>query len=207
VSWALAHLDDIGQAVWEHLVLVVLSVAIAFAISLAAGIALSRHRRSCAVVLGVTSILYTLPSLALFALLIPVVGLGRVPAVIGLVAYSLLILIRNVATGIREVPADVVEAATGMGLSRRQLLLRIELPLAMPAIIAGLRIATVTVIAIATVAAYINAGGLGTLIFSGINQNFPAKIAVGAFLASLMAVAADAGLAALERGLRASREA
>jgi osmoprotectant transport system permease protein len=207
VSWALAHLDDIGLAVWDHLVLVVLSVAIALAISLVAGVILSRHRRSYALVMGMTSILYTVPSLALFALLIPVVGLGRVTAVIGLVAYSLLILIRNVATGIREVPADVVEAALGMGLSRRQLLLRIELPLAMPAIIAGLRIATVTVIAIATVAAYINAGGLGTLIFSGINQNFPAKIAIGALLSSSMAVAADVGLSGLERRLRSIRTA
>jgi osmoprotectant transport system permease protein len=205
VSWAITHLDDIGLAVWEHLVLVVLSTAIAFSISLVAGIALSRHPRPYALVMGITSLLYTVPSLALFALLIPVVGLGRVPAVIGLVAYSLLILIRNVATGIRDVPAEVVEAAIGMGLSRRQLLLRIELPLAMPAIIAGVRIATVTVIAIATVAAYINAGGLGTLIFSGINQSFPAKIAIGALLASLMAVGADAGLSALERRLRSSR--
>jgi osmoprotectant transport system permease protein len=205
VSWALTHLDDIGVAVWEHVVLVVVSVAIAFAISLALGIVLSHRPRAYALVIGLASVLYTVPSLALFAVLIPVVGLGRRPAVIGLVAYSLLILTRNVATGIRDVPADVVEAATGMGLSRRQVLLRISLPLALPAIIAGLRIATVTVIAIATVAAYINAGGLGTLIFSGINQNFPAKIAVGAFLASLMAVGADAGLAAAERGLRRRR--
>jgi osmoprotectant transport system permease protein len=205
VSWALAHLGDIGVAVWEHVVLVVVSVAIAFAISLALGIVLSRRPRAYALVIGVTSVLYTIPSLALFAVLIPVVGLGRRPAIIGLVAYSLLILTRNVATGIRDVPADVVEAATGMGLSRRQVLVRISLPLALPAIIAGLRIATVTVIAIATVAAYINAGGLGTLILSGINQNFPAKIAVGAFLASLMAVGADAGLAAVERGLRRRR--
>ncbi|MBI2457270.1 MAG: ABC transporter permease, partial [candidate division NC10 bacterium] len=146
-------------------------------------------------------------SLALFALLIPLVGLGRVPAIIGLVAYSLLILIRNIATGLREVPADVVEAALGMGMSPWQLLLTIELPLAMPVIIAGLRIATVTVIGIATIAAYINAGGLGTLIFTGIAQDFPAKIVVGAGLASAMAVGADAGLSRLERRLRARRAA
>ncbi|MEK6718658.1 MAG: ABC transporter permease [candidate division NC10 bacterium RIFCSPLOWO2_12_FULL_66_18] len=207
MRWALTHLDDIGQATWEHAVLVVVSVSVAFLISFAVGIWASRQPRVYPPIMGITALLYTIPSLALFALLIPLVGLGRVPAIIGLVAYSLLILIRNIATGLREVPADVVEAALGMGMSSWQLLVTIELPLAMPIIIAGLRIATVTVVGIATIAAYINAGGLGTLIFTGIAQDFPAKIVVGAGLASAMAVGADAGLSRLERRLRASREA
>lgn len=207
MRWALTHLDDIGWATWEHAVLVVVSVAVAFLISFAVGIWASRQPRVYPPIMGITALLYTIPSLALFALLIPLVGLGRVPAIIGLVAYSLLILIRNIAIGLREVPADVVEAALGMGMSPWQLLLTIELPLAMPVIIAGLRIATVTVIGIATIAAYINAGGLGTLIFTGIAQDFPAKIVVGAGLASAMAVGADAGLSRLERRLRARRAA
>jgi osmoprotectant transport system permease protein len=207
MTWALAHLEDIGYAAWQHLVLVVLSVGIAFAISLAAGIWASRRPRVYAPVMAVTATLYTIPSLALFALLIPLVGLGRTAAIIALVAYSLLVLIRNIATGLREVPADVLEAARGMGLGPWQLLLRIELPLAMPVIIAGVRIASVTVIGIATIAAYINAGGLGTLIFDGIQQTHPAKIVTGAVLTSAMAVAADLGLTALERRLRARRAA
>lgn len=205
MRWALTHLDDIGRATWEHALLVMVSVSVAFLISFAVGIWASRQPRVYPPIMGVTALLYTIPSLALFALLIPLVGLGRAPAIIGLVAYSLLILIRNIATGLREVPADVVEAALGMGMNSWQLLVTVELPLAMPVIIAGLRIATVTVIGIATIAAYINAGGLGTLIFTGIAQDFPAKIVVGAGLASAMAVGADAGLSRLERRLRARR--
>ena len=205
MRWALGHLDDIGWAAWEHLVLVAVSVGIAFAISLVVGIWVSRRPRAYAVVMGVTALLYTIPSLALFAMLIPVVGLGRTPAVIGLVSYSLLILIRNIATGLREVPAEVIEAARGMGLGPWQLLVRIELPLATPVIVAGLRIATVTVIGIATIAGYVNAGGLGTLIFRGIQQTFAAKIIVGGLLTSLMAIAADLALTRVERRLRASR--
>jgi osmoprotectant transport system permease protein len=207
MRWALTHLDDIGRATWEHALLVMVSVSVAFLISFAVGIWASRQPRVYPPIMGVTALLYTIPSLALFALLIPLVGLGRAPAIIGLVAYSLLILIRNIATGLREVPADVVEAALGMGMNSWQLLVTVELPLAMPVIIAGLRIATVTVVGIATIAAYINAGGLGTLIFTGIAQDFPAKIVVGAGLASAMAVGADAGLSRLERRLRARRAA
>ena len=207
MNWIVGHLDDIAWAAWEHFVLVATSVAIAFAISLAVGVFISRRPRAYTVVMGGTALLYTIPSLALFALLIPIVGLGRTPAIIGLVSYSLLILIRNIATGIREVPADVVEAARGMGLGPWQLLLRIELPLAMPVIVAGVRVATVTVIGIATIAAYINAGGLGRLIFAGIQQTFAAKILVGGLLTSIMAIAVDTALTRLERVLRASRAA
>lgn len=207
MSWALGNLDDIGLAAWEHLVLVATSVTIALVISLVLGIWVSRRPRAYAIVMAATALLYTIPSLALFALLIPLVGLGRTPAIVGLVSYSLLILIRNIATGIREVPADVVDAARGMGLGPWRLLARIELPLAMPVIVAGVRIATVTVIGIATVAAYINAGGLGRLIFSGIQQTFVAKIVVGGVLTSVMAIAVDVALTGVERRLRASRTA
>jgi osmoprotectant transport system permease protein len=207
MSWTFRNLDNIGIALWEHIVLVGISIAIAFAISLALGIWASRRPRVYAVVVGIAALLYTVPSLALFAMLIPLLGLGAKPAITGLVAYSILILVRNIATGLREVPADVVDAATGMGFGRAQRLWRIELPLALPVIVAGLRIALVTQIGIATIAAYINAGGLGALIFAGINQRFPEKILVGAAVASLLAIAADRGLAYVERRLRAAQAA
>jgi osmoprotectant transport system permease protein len=207
MNWTLRHLDDVGEALWQHIVLVGISIAIALAISLVVGVWTSRRPRAYAAVVGFTALLYTIPSLALFAILIPLLGLGAVPAIVGLVAYSLLILIRNVATGLREVPAEIVDAATGMGLNTRQRLLRIELPLALPVIIAGLRIAIVTQIGIATIAAYINAGGLGSLIFAGINQRHTEKILVGAVLASLLAITVDVSLAYLERRLRAGRAA
>ena len=205
MTWTLSQLEEIGHAAWEHLVLVVVSLAIAFAISLVVGVWVSRRPRAYAAVMGVTAVIYTIPSLALFAMLIPVVGLGRTPAIIGLVSYSLLILIRNTATGMRDVPPDIVEAARGMGFGPWRLLTRVELPLATPVIVAGLRIATVTVIGIATIAGYVNAGGLGTLIFEGIQQTFATKIVVGGLLTSLMAIVADVSLTRVERRLRARR--
>jgi osmoprotectant transport system permease protein len=154
------------------------------------------------VALTVTGLLYTIPTLAFLALLIPVVGLGRVNAIICMVAFSLMIMIRNVAVGIREVPREVVDAAQGMGMSATQILIRIELPLALPVIVAGLRIATVTVISVAVVAAYVNAGGLGTIIFSGISNDHAPKIWTGALTACALAIVADLSLAGLEGWLR-----
>ena len=143
--------------------------------------------------------------LAFLALLIPVVGLGRTNAIIAMVAFSLLILIRNVAIGIRNVPAEVVDAARGMGMSAAQILSRVELPLALPIIVAGLRVAAVTVISVTVVAAYVNAGGLGTLIFNGIAGDHPPKIWAGALAACALAVSVDLALSAVERSLRRAR--
>ncbi len=205
--WLLRNYDLVLAAAWQHVVLTVISVSIALLMSLAVGIWAARTAAVYRVALAITGVFYTIPSLALFAILIPVVGLGRVPAVIGLVGYSLLALIRNIVTGIRGVPTEVVEAARGMGLTSRQILFRIELPLALPVIVAGVRVVTVTVIGIGTVAAYINAGGLGSLIFSGIAQTNGAKIASGAIVASAMAVGADWGLQRLQRRLVAVAKA
>ncbi len=199
--WLSRNYDQVLAAAWQHVVLTLISVSVALAISLAVGIWASRDRTVYRAALAITGIFYTIPSLALFAILIPVVGLGRVPAVIGLAGYSLLALIRNIVTGIHGVPAETVEAARGMGLTPSQILFRIELPLALPVIVAGVRVVTVTVIGIGTVAAYINAGGLGSLIFSGIAQTNGAKIASGAIIASAMAVGADWGLQRLQRRL------
>jgi osmoprotectant transport system permease protein len=186
----------------EHLLISAAALAIAFALSLAIGIWAARDRRVLATALAVSGFLYTIPTLALLALLIPFVGLGKTNAIITMVAFSLLILIRNVATGIREVPAEVVDAARGMGMSAGQILARIELPLAAPVIVAGLRIAAVTVISVTVVAAYVNSGGLGTLILAGIQTDHAPKIWVGALTACALAVTVDLSLARTESWLK-----
>ncbi|MEJ7841780.1 MAG: ABC transporter permease [Rubrobacter sp.] len=193
--------DEILPAFLQHIFLSFVSVAIALLIALPVGVAVARYRRAYAPVTFLTGLLFAIPSLAFFALLVPLTGVGRTPAVIALVAYSLLVLIRNVVTGIDSVPVETVDAARGMGLTKRQILLRVELPLALPVIVAGVRIATVTMIGIATIAAYISAGGLGTLIFRGIGQDFPTRTIVGAVLATLLAIAADLLLLQAQRML------
>ncbi len=202
MSWFLNNWDQVAIALGEHIVIALTSLSTAFALSLFIGIWAAKSDRVYRWAIGLAGFLYTIPTLAFLALLIPVVGLGKTNAIICMVAFSLMILIRNVATGLREVSADVVDAARGMGMSRVQLLARIELPLALPVIVAGLRIATVTVISVAVVAAYINAGGLGTLIFNGISSDHAPKIWTGALAACLLAVSADLGLARLEGWLR-----
>jgi histidine ammonia-lyase len=202
MKWLSNNWDQVLVALGEHIVISFTSLAIAFALSLAIGIWAARSDRVFRWSLAISGFLYTIPTLAFLALLIPVVGLGRTNAIICMVAFSLMIMIRNVATGIREVPADVVDAARGMGMRPIEILAKIELPLALPVIVAGLRIATVTVISVAVVAAYINAGGLGTLIFNGISNDFAPKIWAGALTSCALAVAADLSLASVEAWLR-----
>jgi osmoprotectant transport system permease protein len=196
--------EDIFPAIQGHMYLSFVSVAIALAISLPVGVLAARYRKIYPPVTFVTGILYSIPSLALFSILISVPGIviGPTPVIIALVAYSLLILIRNVVAGIDSVPAETIDAARGMGLTNRQILFGVELPLALPVIVAGIRIATVTIIGIATIGAYISGGGLGKLIFDGINRNFPTMIIAGAVLATALAILADLLLLALERYLR-----
>jgi osmoprotectant transport system permease protein len=202
MKWLLNNWDQVLVALGEHIVISFTSLAIAFALSLAIGIWAARSERAFRWSLAVSGFLYTIPTLAFLALLIPIVGLGKSNAIICMTAFSLMIMIRNVATGIRDVPAEVVDAARGMGMRSLQILAKIELPLALPVIVAGLRIATVTVISVAVVAAYVNAGGLGTLIFSGISNDFAPKIWVGALTSCALAVAADLSLARVEGWLR-----
>jgi osmoprotectant transport system permease protein len=195
-----------GSVLWpalrEHIVLTLIAVSIGFVIS--TGLALVAYRRRWLErpVLIVTSILYTIPSLALFELLEPVPGLGltRTTAEVALVSYTLLIMFRNTLTGLREVPAEVRDAAAGMGMGARQSLLRVELPLAMPAIIAGVRIATVTVISLATVAALIDNEGLGAPILNAIsNEVFKTELIVAGAMAVGLALAADGLLVIAQR--------
>jgi osmoprotectant transport system permease protein len=204
MSWALENYDRLAIALGEHVVLVGTALVLSLVIAFPLGIWTARRPALYVAAMTVTGVLYTIPALALFALLIPFMGLGKVPAITALVLYSLLILVRNIAIGIREVPAELIEAADGMGYGRGGRLLRIELPMALPVIVAGIRITVVTQIAVATVAAYINAGGLGDIIFQGITQDFGEKIAAGAVLTSLLAIAADEALKRVERRLRAA---
>ncbi|AQZ53875.1 ABC transporter permease [Martelella mediterranea] len=202
MKWLPRHLDDVGEALLQHLYLVVVSVGIALAISLVIGIWTAHRPKTFNAALMITGVLFAIPSLALFALFIPVLGIGAAPAITGLSLYSLMILIRNIGLGFQSIPADVMEAAHGMGYGSFRRLWEVELPIALPFIVGGIRIATVTVIGIATVAAYINAGGLGAIIFQGIDQRFPEKIIVGGLLTSALALSADYALSALETRLR-----
>src|SRR5262252_4794644 len=206
MKWFLNNSDQVLAALGQHIVIAFSAIAIAFAMSLLIGVWAARHEKVFRAAITITGLLYTIPTLAFLALLIPVVGLGRSNAIICMVAFSLMIMIRNVAVGIREVPREVVDAARGMGMSTTEILMRIELPLALPVIVAGLRIATVTVISVAVVAAYVNAGGLGTLIFSGISSDHAPKIWAGALTACALAIIADWALAQLERGVRRRAE-
>ena len=207
MSWFARNWEQVAVALYEHVLIALTALAIAAVISLVLGVWAARRPRVFAATLAVTGALYTIPTLAFLALLIPLVGLGKVNVIIAMVAFSLVIMTRNVATGIRDVPADIVEAAKGMGMSARQVLTRIEFPLALPVIVAGLRIATVTVISVTTVGAYVNAGGLGTLIFNGIATDNAPKIWAGALTACALAVVADLALAQLEQVLKRRRRA
>ncbi|CAN7598234.1 MULTISPECIES: ABC transporter permease [unclassified Rhizobium] len=199
MRWAHKHIPEIALAVWQHLLLSVTSVLIGLAIALVLGIICARRPRLYAVALTVSNIIFVIPSLALFALLIPFLGLGMEPAIVGLSSYCLLILLRNIVTGLRGVSPDVLDAADGMGYSKWQRLFRIELPLAMPLILSGSRIALVTTIGIATIAAFIDGGGLGTIILIGIDQEYAEKILVGGLLTALLAVFFDLVLTRAER--------
>lgn len=195
--------DTLLAALGQHLLLVAEALLASLAIALPLGIWASRHPRAETMILLATGLLYTIPALALFALLVPLLGLGDAPALVAIVLYSLLILTRNVAVGLKGVPADILEAADGMGYGRWRRLAAIELPLAAPVILAGIRLTVLTQISVATVGAFIGAGGLGDVIFQGITQDIGEKVVAGAVLASLLAIAADELLRRAEAHVRA----
>jgi osmoprotectant transport system permease protein len=204
-QWVVDNLDRIGELLVEHIVLTLVAVGIGLVISFGLALAVRSRPRLYGPVVGVTGTLYAVPSLALFALLTPVTGLGTVlTAEIALVAYTLLILTRNIVEGLRAVPGDAIEAATGMGYTSTQRLLRVELPLALPIIVAGIRIATVTTVGLVTVTALIGMGGLGYLIVTiGINRSSfgLTQTLTGVILAVGLAVVADLALLLLQRAL------
>ena len=200
----------------EHLGIVALSLLIATAVGVPLGIFITRRQRLADRVINVANILMTIPSIALFGLMLPVLsvvghGLGKVPAITALVLYSQLPIIRNTYIAIKNVPPAVVNAGRGMGMSRWRLLVEVQMPLALPVILAGLRTAAVMNIGIAAIAAYIGAGGLGVLIQQGIGRVNEEMILSGAILVSLLAIVVDGGMALLERlvtpeGIKIQRE-
>jgi osmoprotectant transport system permease protein len=181
----------VGTLLLQHLWLTSSAIAIAIVIALPVGVLLARVAWLRGPVLGVLGVLYTIPSLSLLVLLIPLLRLGYWPAVVTLVIYAQLILVRNVVVGLVGVDPAVIEAARGMGMNGWQRLVQVELPLALPLLLAGLRIATLSTIAIATVAAFVNAGGLGMLLFDGVRTSNHEKIVVGAIAVSLLAIGAN----------------
>jgi osmoprotectant transport system permease protein len=189
----------LGQQMLQHVALTAAALLLGVAVGVPVGLWLTRRPRYAPAVLGVAGVLQTVPSIALLGFLIPVLGIGAAPAILALLLYSLLPIIRNTVAGIQGVPPAVVEAARGLGFTDGQILRRVELPLALPVLMAGIRTATVINVGVATLAAYVAAGGLGEFIFGGIALNNPVMILAGAIPAAGLALAFDAGLGAVEK--------
>ncbi|HEY3061048.1 MAG TPA: ABC transporter permease [Chloroflexota bacterium] len=198
-DWTFNHLGEFGQRLVEHVELTAIAVGGGFALAVLLSLAIRAWSDLYAPVTWVTGVLYTIPSLALFAILVPITGLSIWTTEIPLVSYTLLILVRNIIGGLRGVPPDVREAATGMGYSQLRMLWEIELPLALAVIIAGVRVAVVTTIGLVTVSAVIGQGGLGYLIKLGIDQFFSTPLIIGAVLSIVLAVVFDSLLVLVQR--------
>jgi osmoprotectant transport system permease protein len=196
--------DRVLEFLWGHLQITLVTMFFAILIGVFAGIVITRLRVLYNPVIKLAGFLYTIPSLALFGIMIPLVGIGFVPSVIALTLYSLLTIIRNTAVGLDEIPAPVIEAARGMGMNNWQILFSVELPLALPVIFAGIRIAVVSTISLATLASYFGTISLGNLIFEGISTGGSRndKIIAGVLGASLLAILFDRGLGMIETRLR-----
>jgi osmoprotectant transport system permease protein len=199
-GWIVRNLDEIGQRTLEHVLLTVIAIVIGFAISFVLALLIRRMSWLEGPIIGVSGVLYAIPSLALFAFLVPFTGIQNpLTAEIALVSYTILILLRNILAGLASVPREVIEAADGMGYTPSQRLWKVELPVALPVIVAGLRIATVTIIGLVTVTALIGLGGLGYLIVDiGYRRFFLTATLVGSVGAVLLAVIADRGFVLLQ---------
>lgn len=202
--------DRVWALAVEHITLSGTAILVALLFAVPLGMIAARGQNISTPLLGMLGAIYTIPSLAFLAILIPSLGIGRKPAIIVLAAYAQIFLVRNIATGLRGVDAATLEAATGLGMTRWQAFARVRWPLALPVIIAGLRTAAVTTISLATIAAWIGAGGLGTLLFEGITRNDPNRILAGAIAITALALLTDAVLrfaeaqTAISRARRAS---
>jgi osmoprotectant transport system permease protein len=202
VKYLFSHFDKVSELFLQHVYLVAVSLLIAICLAVPIALAVSRYKKAYTPVIGGLGVIYTIPSLALFALMIPFLGLGTKSAITALVAYSQMTLVRNIVTAIRGIEPSVIEAAKGMGMSNWRILRKITLPLALPVVIAGIRIATVSMIGIAAIAAYINAGGLGELIFEGIYSDHSGKIVSGTIAVALFAIICDLMFRLIEKRLK-----
>lgn len=198
-AWIGRHMDDVRTRTWEHLTLTGWAVAIGLVIAMAMALVAVRWRWTFGLLAGFCSALYAIPSLALFGILVPITGLGMVPAQVALVSYTLLILLRNIVAGLDGVPAAVREAADGMGYRPWNRIMRVDLPLALPAIIAGLRIATVTIVGLVTITALVGMGGYGAFINEGRIRRFLTPMLLGGTLSIAMAILFDLAFVMLER--------
>ncbi|HEY7847552.1 MAG TPA: ABC transporter permease [Candidatus Limnocylindria bacterium] len=195
VDWVIENADVLARRIGEQLFITGIAIVIGFLLSFAVALLVRRYPRLYGPVLGATGLFYSIPSIALFVLLIPITGLSLLTAEIALVGYAMVILVRNIVTALRTVPPEVLEAADGMGYTASQRLWRVELPIAVPIIVAGLRIATVTIMGLVTIATLIGMGGLGYLIVNiGISQRFPTATLVGVTLVVVLSVIIDAAL-------------
>ena len=200
-SWINRNLDQIIDRTWEHLTLTGVSVAVGLLLSIGLAIVVLRYRWTYPAITSTTGLLYTIPSLALFALLVPFSGLSELTAIIALTSYTLFILIRNIVAGIDGVPEAVKEAADGMGYTRRARFWKMEIPLARPVIVAGRRIATVTTVGLVTVTAVIGQGGYGFFILRGLNTFFWTQLIVGVVLSVVLATILDLAFVWFQRAL------
>jgi osmoprotectant transport system permease protein len=200
--WVGEHLDDIGAGLARHMELTAVAVGVGLLVSIPLALLARRYRVLTGPILAVSGVLYTIPSIALLYLLGPATGFTSFLTVeVALVTYTLLILVRNIVTGLDSVSEDVREAARGMGYTETAMLWKVEIPLALPSIVAGIRIATVTTIGLATLAALLTQGGLGELILDGISRRFPTPLMVGSVLAIALAVLADLVLLGVQRAV------
>ncbi|MGI8433253.1 MAG: ABC transporter permease [Nocardioidaceae bacterium] len=192
---------ELVDATVQHIWITASSVVLGLLVALPLALLARRYARLEAGILGVATGLYTIPSLALFPLVVPFTGLTPLTVIVGLALYSLTILVRNTLEGLRSVPEEVHESAVGLGYSPTRLLLRVELPLALPVMMAGLRIATVSTVALTTVGAIVAYGGLGNLLASGVQENFKAQIFAASVLCVVLALVLDVGLLAAQRAM------
>jgi osmoprotectant transport system permease protein len=206
-GWIVDHFDRYTDPLLQHVFLTVVAVGCGFAIAFGLALLARRQRWLIGPIVGITGVFYTLPSLAVFFLLLPITGRGNTTALIALTAYTLQIIFRNIITGLENVPADARDAGLGMGLTDRQLLWRVELPLAIPDIVAGLRIASTTTVGLATLAVFAGAGGLGSQIVSGSNITFKTGVVAAGGLAVMLALALDVVLLGVQRVLTPWRRA
>jgi osmoprotectant transport system permease protein len=190
---------DLTDALVQHVEIVVASVLLGLAVAVPLALLARRYRRLEGLIVGTTTAIYTIPSLALYSLLVPITGLGVTTVVIGLGLYSLTILVRNILEGLRAVPAEVRESALGMGYAARRMLWRVEVPLALPTIMAGLRVATVSAVALTTVGSILDYGGLGDLLVEGTRTDFKVQVLATSVLCVLLAITLDLVLVGLQR--------
>jgi osmoprotectant transport system permease protein len=199
------HRPELWHEAGTHARLVALALLLAVPPAVALGVAAARRPRFAAFVVGTAGVIFTVPSLALFALLVAPLGLGTSPAVAALALYSVLPVLRNTVVGLNEVPPDAIEAARGMGMTDGQALWRVRFPLALPVVVGGVRVAAVTAVGMATVAALVAAGGLGDSIFAGLRTGDETQVLAATVVIAALALAVDGTLAVIERGLRRSR--